>query len=184
MNDEEPGLLGKHNFTQILEQIFDYDAQVSSYACRTGISIEGTYFSALGGAAGQDNSLAQKMADTWLVNINAFKRRSNYELTYGSDEEIDKVRNYGSVIDEYEKKKAQYKIDLKSGKNVKEPEKPADYELWKRRMKEEKLRNENQSFWLDSGSIMQYGAWHGVKAGDTPIGLKDSMQTYTPKDYR
>lgn len=181
--DETPGLLGKSQIPQILEEVFDFDAVLESYACRTGISIDSEDFSEQKGEAGQENSLAQIMADAWLINVKAYESRSDYALTYGTKSEIDKAKNYQETIKKYEDQKEIYKQALASGEKADKPEEPIDHQMWIIRMNDEKLRNENQRWW-DDGPIMQYGAWHPVQGGTSPKGLKKGLQTYIPKDYQ
>ena len=177
--DETPGLLGKSQIPQILEEVFDFDAVFESYACRTGISVESEDFTAQKGEAGQKNSLAQIMADAWLIEVKAYESRSDYTLTYGSKSEINKARNYQKTIKEYEKASNLYEAGKKNDK----PIEPPDHQMWIIRMDDEILRNRNQGWW-DDGPIMQYGAWHPVQGGTSPKGLKKGLQTYIPKDYQ
>lgn len=87
------GEFNKTSVNKVKSNIFAKDALVISYACRTGIGLNGEKFKD-SQSAKPENSLAQHMANTWGVTIRAFEKRSLYSKTYGTKDEIIEARNY------------------------------------------------------------------------------------------
>ena len=72
---------GRNHAKRLKEEMFDAEAVITSWSCRTGIS---SYDEDLTGKdPGLDESLAQLIANTAQVDVVAFRRRSNYMNTYG-----------------------------------------------------------------------------------------------------
>ena len=63
---EKTGEFKSRDVVDVQEAVFDYDAVVTTYACRAGISVDGKDLTGMD--AGQENSPAQKMADCWDVS--------------------------------------------------------------------------------------------------------------------
>ncbi|NIL01762.1 hypothetical protein HB976_02145 [Yersinia mollaretii] len=161
------------------ESIFDFDAEIVSYACRAGISVDSSDLT--GKEAGQKQSPAQKMANTWDVKVEAFEMRSSYVGIYGTGEEIRLATNYGSIIKEYENSIDNYEEEkAKGNKNIKPPKKPENYEENVKRSVDVKERAKNEK---KGGPIAPNGAWRFPKTGDTPVGLKKGLQSYQPVEW-
>lgn len=65
------------NLSSIKQNVFVKDGRIYSYACRTGVSSWKEKFDS-DAEAGLENSLAQKMADHFRVEVHAFLRRTFY----------------------------------------------------------------------------------------------------------
>lgn len=64
---------------RVSAEAFVSDGRIYSYACRTGISVQDLVFAFKSDEeAGMENSLAQKMADRFGVEVHAFLRRTFY----------------------------------------------------------------------------------------------------------
>lgn len=178
----EEGMLDLRHYDSILEEVFDFDAKVVTYGCRNGIAMEGDHFS--DGEAGQEYSLAQKMADHLLVDVYAFEKRSIYTISYGdrSKNEDANAANYQKTIDKYEAELSDYRKSVLLGIGVEKPREPEDYEEWIIRMEDRLLARSNAG--SNGGPIMKNGAWHEVGTGEFPTGLKEGLQKYIPKDYQ
>ncbi|WP_275385917.1 hypothetical protein [Xenorhabdus bovienii] len=178
--DVEEGLFGPEEIEKVYESIFDFDAKITTYACRAGISVGGDDLT--GQDAGQDKSPAQRMANAWDVKVKAFEKRSSYVGTYGTGQEIEEVKAYDKVISKYEAARSEY-VDkvLKGDKNAKPPEKPKDYDVMKKRHEDVKVRDKNEK--NDGGPIAPKGLWRLPKTGDEPKGLKESLQDYDPTEW-
>ncbi|MCS6036994.1 hypothetical protein LNQ52_14900 [Klebsiella pneumoniae subsp. pneumoniae] len=79
---KKTGEFKSRDVVDVQEAVFDYDAVVTTYACRAGISVNGKDLTGMD--AGQENSPAQKMADCWDVSVRAFEMRSDYSSIYGT----------------------------------------------------------------------------------------------------
>lgn len=197
---EQQGLFGIEQIKKIDESIFAHDADITTYACRNGISLPDDDFTEVNGVAGQENSPAQYKANYWKVNVRAMEMRSDYSNTYGSKDEINAVvENYNKIIIQYEKMKKEYdnllleyqnKLEayhqaISKGQQMEKPQpisppiKPKDYDLNKERYDSIIIRDRNEK---DSGGpIMPRGAWYAPKTGKTPLGLKSGLLEYKPK---
>ena len=71
------------NYMNLNPESFLDGASIWSYACRTGLSSENNSDIEIF-TWGEEESLAQKMADFLNINIYAFLKRSSYEDTWGS----------------------------------------------------------------------------------------------------
>ncbi|HHA1349775.1 TPA: hypothetical protein ACOEER_000807 [Enterobacter ludwigii] len=91
-DNEYAGEFSIGDIDDVYESVFDYDAEIITYACRAGISVDGNDLT--GKDAGQKQSPAQKIADTWDVKVNAFEMRSSYVGVYGTGKEIKEVSDY------------------------------------------------------------------------------------------
>lgn len=174
-DDVTSGEFTKESVTQVNKLVFDYDAEVISYACRTGIGKDGESFKN-STEAQPEKSLAQDMANQWMVVVKAFERRSLYAKTYGTGTEIQQAKNAEAVIDDYEKKEKLYK----AGKLKERPQKPPNYDQLSERLKSIKTRDHNTQ--EDGGPIMPLGAWHLPTSGATPDGLRHGLQIYRFKE--
>jgi hypothetical protein len=173
-DEESSGEFSSATVDKIKKDIFHYDAQLISYACRTGIGVNGESFKN-SAEAQPENSLAQYMANKWLIEIRAFERRSLYAKTYGTNAEIKEARNAKKMIEEYNQKNNLYK----QGKMKNKPQKPHNYDLLKSRFDSVTTRDKNADG--DDGPIMPLGAWHLPTSGATPTGLKNGLQVYRYK---
>ncbi|WP_240651723.1 type VI secretion system Vgr family protein, partial [Serratia microhaemolytica] len=178
----EEGEFTLADIAAVEEAIFDHDAEVINYACRNGISVDGSDLT--GQSAGQQHSPAQKMADQWDVKVHAFEMRSNYALAYGTDAEIKLAQGYNSVIKNYEMALKAYDIALASGQHgIRPPAKPDNYEENVRRYHDLKAREKNKDTG-QGGPIAPNGAWHLPQTGDSPQGLKTGLQLYQPLEWQ
>ncbi|MDQ9011336.1 hypothetical protein RFI36_16680 [Acinetobacter gerneri] len=172
--DENAGVFDKNSVNQVNKLIFDYDAEIVSYACRTGIGVDASSFN--NSAEGKPElSLAQYIADTWMVTVKAYEKRSSYAKTYGTGSEIKEAEQAKTEIENYDNALKQYT----AGKALQKPNKPVNYDQNKERLNSiaERTKNSDKT---SSGPIMPLGAWHPPTSGDTPKGLKDGLQTYKP----
>ncbi|EPT7065711.1 hypothetical protein [Cronobacter turicensis] len=179
-DDESAGGFEITDIQCVYESVFDYDAEITTYACRAGISVDGDDFT--GKDAGQKNSPAQKMADAWDVKIHAFEKRSSYVGIYGTQEEIIQAGNYYKVIKDYTEKIKRHAEEVAKGnKNMTQPHKPDDYEENIKRMQDliERTKNEKN----EGGPLSPNGAWRYPRTGNTPTGLKRGLQQYTPCEW-
>ncbi|WP_248281695.1 hypothetical protein [Klebsiella sp. DNRA6] len=180
-DDVDEGLFGTAEIKRVYESIFDYDATVVTYACRAGISVDGDDLS--GKDAGQEQSPAQKMADTWDVKVNAFEMRSSYVGVYGTAKEIELANDYDKTIRVYKEELSKYEESLAQGnKNAEPPQKPDDYDENVRRNIDIKERNANED--NNGGPIAPNGSWRFPTTGNTPIGLQKGLQIYIPLEWR
>ncbi|WP_434526723.1 hypothetical protein [Photorhabdus asymbiotica] len=161
---------------QIDEKIFDYDAIVTSYACRTGIAVDEDDFTNTD--PGYEHSLAQLMADTWEVEVRAFAMRSHYGKTYGTKTEINEAEKHRKEIMKYDEDYDYYVNNKHLNPKLKEPTKPQNYEKYKQQIESIKARDEN----IDQGGpIDPHGAWHKPGTAESPKGLPKGLRTYLPK---
>ncbi|GAA5630912.1 hypothetical protein Acal02_01527 [Acinetobacter calcoaceticus] len=170
-DDVASGEFTKASVNQVNKLAFDYDAEVISYACRTGIGEDGNSFNN-SVEAQPEKSLAQDMANQWMITVKAFERRSLYAKTYGTGTEIQKTKESKGILEEYKQKNDLYK----QGKSKDKPQKPPNYDLLKERFDAIVTRDNNAQG--DDGPIMPLGAWHLPTSGATPTGLKHGLQTY------
>ncbi|MDR0218919.1 MAG: hypothetical protein LBI71_08570 [Enterobacteriaceae bacterium] len=181
----EGGLFGSKEIEKVHESIFDFDAKITTYACRAGISVDNGYpgdFTEIPDA-GQDKSPAQRMANAWDVEVQALERRSSYIGIYGSEKETKEAKEYSKVIEKYEAERRVYNNELSKGnKNIIPPEKPKDYDVMKKRNQDVTTRDLNEKD--DGGPIAPNGSWRLPKTGDTPIGLKEGLQNYKSAEWK
>ena len=170
-DDEQLGNFNNTSVKQIKKNIFHHDAQVISYACRTGIGVDKDSFKN-SAEAKPETSLAQYMANQWKVTVKAFERRSLYAKTYGTASEIKAVDEASKLLKEYETQLDRYNKKITS----KKPIMPTNYKLLKTRRESKIIRDDNAN--NDGGPIMPLGAWHPPTSGETPSGLKYGLQTY------
>ncbi|WP_235428363.1 MULTISPECIES: hypothetical protein [Xenorhabdus] len=176
----EEGLFGPEEIKKVYESVFDFDAKITTYACRAGISESGGDFT--GKDAGQDKSPAQRMASTWDVEVKAFEKRSIYTIVYGTGKEIKDAGNYGEVMSKYLADIEAYKKEkAKGNKNAKPPEKPKDYDIMQKRNRDLKERMDNEN--NGGGPIAPNGSWHLPGTAKTPEGLKVGLQNYKPIEW-
>lgn len=170
---EEQGELTSELITQVKSSSFHYDAEVISYACRTGIGRDGSSFSN-SIEAHPEESLAQKMATTWKVTVFAFEKRSSYAGTYGTDKETAEASEANAILKKYQKQQSDYA----SGRSKTPPSEflRLRYESKKEHAQALEKRNENKD--TGGGPIMPLGAWHLPISGETPTGLKNGLQSY------
>lgn len=169
--DEALGNFNSSIANQINKNIFHHDAQVISYACRTGIGVDKDSFKS-STEAKPEASLAQHMANQWKVRVRAFERRSLYSKTYGTAAEIQEANNAEKELKRYNQQMRQY-----NEKKIKtKPSVPSNYKTLLERSKSIQQRDENAR--LDGGPIMPKGAWHPPTSGETPSGLKYGLQNY------
>lgn len=170
-DDEQLGNFNNASVKQIKKSIFHHDAQVISYACRTGIGVDKDSFKS-SAEAKPEASLAQHMANQWKVTVKAFERRSLYAKTYGTASEIQEANNAEQKIKLYNQQMRQY-----NEKEIKtKPSIPPNYKTLLEKLNSIKERDKNAR--LDGGPIMPRGAWHPPTSGETPTGLKYGLQTY------
>ncbi|OKO98670.1 hypothetical protein [Xenorhabdus eapokensis] len=183
--DVEEGLFGSEEIKKVYESIFDFDAKITTYACRAGISVDNGYPGDFTGIpdAGQNKSPAQQMANLWDVEVKAFEKRSSYVGIYGTTQEIKEAKEYGKVIEKYEAERKVYNYELSKGnKNITPPEKPKDYDVMKKRNMDVKTRDLNEKD--GGGPIAPNGFWRLPKTGNTPTGLKEDLQSYRPVEWK
>ncbi|HFO9782293.1 TPA: hypothetical protein ACHK6T_004558, partial [Escherichia coli] len=178
---EKNGMFKHEDIAAVHESVFDYDAHVTTYACRAGISDGDKDFSGKDDA-GQKDSPAQKMADNWDVMVKAFEMRSDYSLAYGTGKEIKEAQEYGSVVEKYKKDIDMYnKEKAKGNTEVSPPVKPEGYDEKSKRHADVTTRDKNEK--SGGGPIAPNGAWHMPRTGDSPKGLKSGLQDYQPEEW-
>jgi hypothetical protein len=170
---EEDGEFSHAHIAQVRSAVFHYDGEITSYACRTGIGRDGSHF-ANSLEAHPEESLAQHMANAWMVKVRAFEKRSSYAQTYGTKQEAEDAHKALAMRSQYEKQQSDYARGIS-----KKP--PSDflragYEARKERADAVKTRDDNED--TDGGPIMPLGAWHLPTSGETPTGLKNGLQVY------
>lgn len=170
---EEQGELTSELITQVKSSSFHYDAEVISYACRTGIGRDGSSFSN-SIEAHPEESLAQKMATAWKVTVFAFEKRSSYAGTYGTDKEYAQASEANAILKKYQKQQSDYASGL--SKTPPSEFLRLSYELKQERAESIKTRSSNEK--KGGGPIMPLGAWHLPTSGETPTGLKNGLQSY------
>jgi len=176
----EAGEFTTDDIKSVYESVFDYDAEITTYACRAGISVDGNDLT--GKDAGQKQSPAQKMADTWDVRVRAFEMRSSYVGVYGTGKEIKEINDYEEKIDKYEMEMKEYKNRKARGeKDIKMPVKPERYDVMLMRSMDIKERDANEK---SGGPISPNGTWRFPTTGDTPAGLKKGLQIYIPLEWK
>ncbi|HAN9481576.1 TPA: PAAR domain-containing protein [Escherichia coli] len=178
---EKNGMFKHEDIAAVHESVFDYDAHVTTYACRAGISDGDKDFSGKDDA-GQKDSPAQKMADNWDVMVKAFEMSSDYSLAYGTGKEIKEAQEYGSVVEKYKKDIDMYnKEKAKGNTEVSPPVKPEGYDEKSKRHADVTTRDKNEK--SGGGPIAPNGAWHMPRTGDSPKGLKSGLQDYQPEEW-
>ena len=174
------GEFGLQDIERVHESIFDYDAEVITYACRAGISVDADDLT--GKDAGQKHSPAQKMADTWDVKVKAFEMRSSYVGIYGNDKEIEVAKIYSGIIKSYENEVQIYLQEKSKGnEDIKPPKKPDNYDENFKRYEDVKHRDLNDKI---GGPISPNGSWRFPTTGKTPLGLRAGLQTYCPVEWK
>ncbi len=177
---EKTGEFKSRDVVDVQEAVFDYDAVVTTYACRAGISVDGKDLTGMD--AGQENSPAQKMADCWDVSVRAFEMRSDYSSIYGTKKEIRAAENYEDVIEEYEESLSGYNKKKANGDvDITPPQKPENYDEMSKRYDDVTARDANAK--RGAGPIAPNGAWRMPGTGDSPEGLKEGLQTYQPGEW-
>lgn len=180
-DDEDSGKFTNGDIENVYESIFDSDAEVTTYACRAGISVGDDDLT--GKNPGQRNSPAQKMADTWDINVRAFEMRSSYVGVYGAVDEIKLAKDYGEVVKKYEGELLKYKVAVAQGdESVRPPIKPDNYDENIKRNEDLKERDVNGK--SSGGPIAPNGSWRYPITGDTPTGLKKGLHSYTPLEWK
>ncbi len=157
---------------------FDYDANIYSYACRTGL--------------GQDDeddpayskSLAQILANATTTMVHAFVRRSEYDLTYGDTRQrkiaadnIDKIRNYDNAIAAHRMLEVLQQKGVFSGPMPPRPVNPCTNEeesLARHAMSRDRNQRE-LGYPLD-----EEGAVQGVRTAATPEWAPQGLRIYSP----
>lgn len=181
-DDEKSGEFDISYIEKVHESIFDYDAEVITYACRAGISVDEHDFSG-GKYAGQMESHAQKMADKWDVNVKAFEMRSLYEGVYGTKEELAQVEKERKIVEEYQTELARYKMGKLTGDNrAPKPKKPDGYDEMERRVNEVRERESNATD--GGGPIAPNGSWCFPTTASTPTGLRRGLLPYKPSEWK
>lgn len=176
----ELGEFSINDIKDVYESIFDYDAEVTTYACRAGISVDGSDFS--NKDAGQKRSPAQKMADCWDIKVKAFEMRSSYVGVYGTTEEIKQASGYEKIIKKHQSEVDAYETEIAKGnKNAKPPVLPNGYDENVRRNIDLKERTNNEK---RGGPISPNGSWRYPASGETPSGLKKGLQPYQPVEWK
>lgn len=170
-DDVHSGEFTSSSVSKVNKMVFSYDAEVISYACRTGIGKDGNSFNNSAEAL-PEKSLAQEMANKWMVTVKAFERRSLYAKTYGTSPEIKETNNAKQIVEKYQEQEDLYK----QGKIKDKPKKPPNYDRLNERLQSINTRDQNSQG--DNGPIMPLGAWHLPSSGETPTGLKHGIQTY------
>ena len=151
------------NLPSINANVFSPDGLIYSYACRTGISRSGKTFQNDGDAE-PENSLAQKMANHFRVNVYAFLTRTDYG-------EVLRIKGDSERIS----------TTLKNTRSTMEGEIiqiPPDHETlphpglggWG----EWREGTDKYALWRKQGAI------EIPSSGSTPIGLSKGMKLFTP----
>jgi hypothetical protein len=180
-DNEDDGLFGSKEIEKVYESIFDFDSKLTTYACRAGISVSGDDLT--GKNAGQDKSPAQRMANTWDIEVKAFEMRSLYDSVYGTGKEIKEAEEYETMIEKYKANLEIYKKEKAKGNvNAKPPAKPKDYDVMQKRNTDVTVRELNKS--KGNGPIAPNGSWHLPGTASDPLGLKKGLQNYKPVEWK
>ncbi len=171
---ESSGELTRNSIDKLKDGLFASNGVIVSYACRTGININKESFQK-GEYAGQNESLAQYMANKLNITVKAFERRSDYAFTYDYKKFYTKSVEYDYLITGAPKEVYILDKEKTSQKIYDNPEYKSEKDLQK--SVEERDANEEN----DGGPIMPKGAWNPPCAAFTPEGLKDGLQTYKPQ---
>ncbi|MEN4759614.1 hypothetical protein ABEG63_04665 [Chryseobacterium sp. C39-AII1] len=139
--------LNLSNYTKLNPSSFSKDAEIWSFACRTGLSIDNdTEIERF--TWGENESLAQKLSDRLNCKTHAFLKRSNYENTWGSQSD---------------------RIDLKIADNLEKINIHTTKEDKFREYKKSEIQIDGKYPWQPQG------AYNDVKAGDFPLGPPNCM---------
>ena len=151
----ESNELNLKNYDLFNSDSFSREAEIWSYACRTGINVDDA--TDIEFVWGGEKSLAQMIANKLKINVNAYARRSNYGDTWGSW--TDRRLLQGANLDE--------KIL---------PKEKVTYDNKFRDYKEQEI-----FIGKDNYPWQPQGAYRDVKAGDSPIGPSKMLIKYSPK---
>jgi len=183
------------------QDAFEHDAKFYSYACRTGLGIdEGSYVKP-GVDPCYEKSLAQIIADAADVEVWAFPKKSNFDMTYGTveqrrigNETVDKIRKYNDAMDQYRIDIRDYQARLSIYQKTKDssakrlpseqpPSAPAkDFnEEDERLAKHELSRRENRRYF--GYPLDEEGAVSPVRSGRDPAGLPPGLLQYLPRSW-
>lgn len=160
---------GIKNFSSVRKDAFMSTGRIYSYACRTGVSIDDLTFGFKSEVdAHPEDSLAQKMANHFDIEVHAFLRRSHYgevirirseSATISSTLKTARATQEGAVIDIPPEHEALPHPGLASSWNPLSSAKregTVDYALWRKR-----------------------GGLSLPVAGDSPSGLPTEMRVFT-----
>jgi hypothetical protein len=172
----EGDVFDKSVVRKISKEAFSGDADVYSFACRTGLGNpqidksvyinreKNTRYDLL-----LNQSLAQNIADASTAIVYAYLKRTYYGDTLFSSDELDFLDACDAVRNDEEQERPTIKYEhiIKQGPNDKE----------KSRYK--RLNEIRRSdIMVDGGKFRKTGALHPVRAADTPEGLPDDMKMY------
>ncbi|RQP52723.1 hypothetical protein DF159_29325 [Burkholderia ubonensis] len=177
---------------------FDDDATIFSYACRTGLGHDIGEKLNPGEDPKYEESLAQIMADSGDVEVRAFPRRSNYDETYGTGEELSaakktlpKIDQYRREVEAYHRQMAAYrKRTLVLGKGPMneipgEPPPKAPVRPYSERELQLAMHMEGRRKYEKDANIGlpldPLGAVNPVRSGSTPEGLPMGLHTFRPR---
>jgi hypothetical protein len=193
---------------QLKPAMFDDDAIITSYACRTGVGVDREKFSEQMDKR-YNKSLAQVLADNVDVTVHAYARRSNYDGTYGTAEERQTGIKTESKVEAYNAKREAYRAELNryEKQSAAYAKKLADYRQSSGQAnasslpgeappvppkepvkdfsdKDETLARHTMSQKMNQKEcgipIDEHGAVRPVRAGDTPTGLPDVLLLFEP----
>ena len=158
--------LDNENFSKINKNSFltNNESHLYSYACRTGIGVSNDLI--VTGSSEKLSSLAQKMSNHGQIIVHAYMKRSEYKDTWGTQNHRD---TYFSDYDKGESLWENVKTDLKDSFKSD----PDDIKIFI-----DYISTETK---IDGALWNPKGAYINVKAGDTPSGVSDNYETYTPK---
>ncbi|KHK59393.1 hypothetical protein PI86_08670 [Burkholderia sp. A9] len=189
---------GMNQACMLVPLAFDDDATIFSYACRTGLGHDiGTKLDP-GEDPRYEESLAQIMADAGDVEVRAFPRRSNYDETYGTREELiaakktlPKIDEYRREVEAYHRQMAAYRkrtVALGKGPMNEIPGEPPPkapvrpYTDREFKLAEHMKKRGNYESAADIGLPLDpLGAVNPVRSGSTPEGLPMGLRTFRPK---
>jgi hypothetical protein len=183
------------------QKVFEYDAKAYSYVCRTGLGIDVEFSVGKDEDPCYDKSLAQIMADAADVEVWAYPKKSNYDLTYGTAaelriaaENVTKVKSYDDAnrrfkqeLREYQKRLALYQKNNDSkAKQLPSESPPVPPPKTFNDEQERLARHEisRQKNIRDIGyPLDEEGALRPVRSGDKPTGLPSGLRQYIPKAW-
>ena len=145
------------------ENAFLPNGRIYSYACRTGIAVDGDPPS--DAEAGLDRSLAQIMADHYGISVFAFLRRSEYEHTLYTQQQDQRIRLHMPLSPPDSDLTILPGIKALYHPHVNSPDKPQGFPH---------AKYANHALWLDNGS------WRLPYAAASPEGVSADFREFVP----
>lgn len=184
------------------QDAFEYNAIVYSYACRTGLGIDEDHYVKPGVDPCYKNSLAQILADAADVEVQAYPKKSNYDMTYGTEEQrrvgretAEKIKKYNNAMDQHKVDFKNYQTRLSAYQKIKDPkakqlpsEQPPSPPLKDFTDEQEQQARHVMSRDMNQNTIGypfdEEGAVNPVRSGRDPAGLPPGLKQYLPLAWK